>query len=53
MVGKFLCLIGRHHWFAYGETRIDYQSKWVIYEVSDAECTRCGMQAEVRRDYYW
>lgn len=54
MLGKILCFFNIHKWRPVkGSERLDWRSKWEVYEVAEGKCARCGFEDEIRRDYYW
>lgn len=57
MWGKLLCKLGRHLWrpIKGAKVSLDWRSKWDAHEVTEGRCQRpdCGLEAMIRRDYYW
>lgn len=55
MIGKILCKLNIHKWFAVkGTTQYEWVSKYEAYEHAEGECARCGKRVpDIRRDFYW
>ncbi len=47
------CKLGFHKWQPVGELKVDWRNKWDAYEVAKGKCDHCGLEAEIRRPYYW